>query len=136
MTGSYALNAWVYKITIREMDGSHELKRSWGTLQAKGGHKVPLIGGNYRYAAYPEAWDDPPEFEVGAEYVGTGSFAVNRHSGFINMVFLDGGVRKVGLKELWSRDLTWHREWQADYDTRTARAGIQWPEWMTRFKEY
>jgi len=134
MTGSYSINSWIYNVTFRDMDGTSELRKQWGTFNVKGGHEIPLIGGNYRYACYPEAWDDPPEFEVGAEYVGLGSFAVNRHNGFINMVFLDGSTRNVGLKELWI--LKWHKEWQADYATRTSRAGIQWPEWMRNFKDY
>lgn len=137
MSGSYSLNAWVYKVTVRDMDGSSDLKtKQWGTFNVKGANQIPLIGGNYRYASYPEVWDNPPEFEVGAEYVGLSSFAVNRHNGFINMVFVDGSVRKVGLKELWSQNLNWHRKWQADYATRTSRAGIQWPDWMKNFRDY
>jgi prepilin-type N-terminal cleavage/methylation domain-containing protein/prepilin-type processing-associated H-X9-DG protein len=135
MSGSYSINGWVYNVTIRDMDGNSELKKQWGTFNVKGAHKIPLIGGNYRYACYPEVWDDPPEFEVGAEYVGLGSFAVNRHNGFINMVFLDGSARRVGLKELWSLNLNWHKDWKADYATRTSRAGIQWPDWMAGFKD-
>lgn len=135
MSGSYAINGWVYKET-RDDASDDLLRRSWKVLNPKGPNKIPLIGGNYRYAAYPEAYHAPPEFEVGAEYVGLGSFAVNRHSGFINMVFLDGNARRVGLKELWSLNLNWHRDWKADFATRTSRAGIQWPDWMAGFKDY
>ena len=131
MAGSYAINAWIYNITFRDQDGNHMLKKSWRTFNVRGANEIPLIGGCYRYAGYPEAWDNPPEFEVGAEYVGLGSFAVNRHNGSINMVFLDGGVRKVGLKELWT--LPWHKEYKADYATRTSRGPINWPDWMKDF---
>jgi len=134
MAGSYAFNCWLYHITIRDMDGSHMLKKAWRTFNVKQGHKIPLIGGNYRYAAYPEAWDNPPQYEVGAEFVGMGSFCVNRHDGYVNMVFLDGSVRNVGLKELWT--LSWHREFEKDWATRTARSSIDWPEWMEDFKDY
>jgi len=133
MTGSYGINGWVYRET--RSDASDDLlRKSWNSLNVIGANKIPLIGGNYRYAAYPEAWHEPPEYEVGAEYSGLGSFAVNRHNGFINMVFLDGSTRKVGLKELWI--LQWHKEWKADFATRTSRAGIAWPEWMEGFKDY
>ena len=135
MSGSYALNAWVYNVSIREKDGNSELRKQWGTFQVKHASQVPLIGGNYRYATYAEAFHEPPEFEVGAEYGGLGSFAVNRHNGFINMVFVDGSIRKVGLKQLWTGGLKWHREWEADYQTRTSRAGIEWPQWMQRFSD-
>jgi prepilin-type processing-associated H-X9-DG protein len=62
---------------------------------------------------------------------------IDRHGhGRINVVFLDGSVRKVGLKELWM--LKWH----AKYNTAnewTRAGGVQpgdWPEWMRKFKDY
>jgi prepilin-type N-terminal cleavage/methylation domain-containing protein/prepilin-type processing-associated H-X9-DG protein len=70
----------------------------------------------------------PPAVERG--------FCINRHDGFINGLFLDWSVRKVGLKELWT--LKWHR----DFDTAgpwTKAGGVQpedWPEWMRHFKDY
>jgi prepilin-type processing-associated H-X9-DG protein len=36
-------------------------------------------------------------------------FCINRHSGGINMCFLDSSVRKIPLYILW--DLKWNREW-------------------------
>jgi len=66
----------------------------------------------------------------------TSRVCMNRHTGGINMTFLDGSVRKVGLKELWT--LKWHRQ----YDTANAwtkAGGVQpedWPEWMRKFKEH
>jgi prepilin-type N-terminal cleavage/methylation domain-containing protein/prepilin-type processing-associated H-X9-DG protein len=131
--GSYAFNAWMYKVTFRDEDQGHQLKKQWGTFLAKGASKIPLIGANYHYVAYPEAWDAPPANEVGAEYVGLASYAVNRHHGSVNMAFLDGSVRKVRLKELWSQNLKWHREWTGDLATATSRAGIRWPDWMKGF---
>jgi len=134
MSGSYSINAWVYKVSIRDKDGSAELRKQWGTfLPKRSPQEIPLIGGNYRYATYAEAWHSPPEFEVGAEYGGLGSFAVNRHNGSINMTFLDGSARKVGLKQLWT--LPWHKEWRADYATRTSRGPIKWPKWMERMSD-
>ena len=61
---------------------------------------------------------------------------INRHSGYINAVFLDLNVRKVGLKELWI--LNWNRT----FDTQgvwTTAGGVQssdWPQWMRTFKDY
>jgi prepilin-type N-terminal cleavage/methylation domain-containing protein/prepilin-type processing-associated H-X9-DG protein len=134
MAGSYAVNGWIYNPKFVGIDGSHILRKSWRTFNVKQGHKVPLIGGCYRYAVCPEAWDNPPEYEVAAEYVGLGSFCVNRHDGYTNIVFLDGSVRNVGLKELWT--LWWHREWEQDWQNRTAGSPIDWPEWMKDFKDY
>jgi prepilin-type processing-associated H-X9-DG protein len=61
---------------------------------------------------------------------------INRHDGYVNSLFMDWSVRKVGLKELWT--LKWHRE----YDTRnpwTKAGGVKpedWPQWMRRFRDY
>ncbi len=134
MAGSYGFNCWVYDVEIRDMDGSHALKKSWKTFNVKQGYKIPLIGGCYRYAALPEAWDNPPAYEVDAEFVGMGSYCVNRHNGYTNMVFLDGSTRSIGLKELWT--LLWHREYKQDWETRTVRGSIDWPDWMKGFKDY
>ena len=37
---------------------------------------------------------------------------VDRHNGFVNSVFADWSVRKVGLKELWT--LKWHRTYNTN----------------------
>jgi prepilin-type processing-associated H-X9-DG protein len=93
------------------------------------------------------SFDTPPpheEWEQPGGPGGTGEFqyfrasftAINRHQGGINMLFLDGAVRKVGLKELWT--LKWHE----DFDTAgpwTKAGGARpgnWPEWMRNFKDY
>ena len=61
---------------------------------------------------------------------------INRHSGAINCLFLDGSARKVGLKELWA--LKWHKS----FDTAgpwTQAGGVtvaDWPQWMHEFKDY
>jgi prepilin-type N-terminal cleavage/methylation domain-containing protein/prepilin-type processing-associated H-X9-DG protein len=63
-------------------------------------------------------------------------FAINRHEGSINVLFMDWSVRKVGLKELWT--LKWHRNFDTNGPWTTA-GGVQqsdWPEWMRNFKEY
>jgi hypothetical protein len=61
---------------------------------------------------------------------------INRHVGAVKCLFVDGSVRKVGLKELWT--LKWHRS----FDTAgpwTKAGGVMpadWPRWMSPFKEY
>jgi prepilin-type N-terminal cleavage/methylation domain-containing protein/prepilin-type processing-associated H-X9-DG protein len=75
-----------------------------------------------------------PEPEYGG-YGDTPS-CINRHDGYVNGLFFDWSVRKVGLKELWT--LKWHRQ----YDTAgpwTKAGGVQpedWPKWMRGFKDY
>jgi len=73
----------------------------------------------------------PPE----DEQEGWG-FIINRHNGYINGLFLDWSVRKVGLKELWA--LKWNMQFNTSNEW-TKAGGAQpedWPEWMRRFKDY
>jgi prepilin-type processing-associated H-X9-DG protein len=61
---------------------------------------------------------------------------VNRHDGFVNCLFADWTVRKVGLKELWTL------KWSRGFNTAgrwTLAGGAQqdnWPQWMRHFKDY
>jgi prepilin-type N-terminal cleavage/methylation domain-containing protein/prepilin-type processing-associated H-X9-DG protein len=83
----------------------------------------------------PLPWDQPPPYN-GAVVAYMGFFCVSRHGSFVNSLFLDWSVRRVGLKQLWT--LKWHRE----FDTTgpwTKAGGVQpsdWPEWMRKFKDY
>ena len=67
---------------------------------------------------------------------GADDVCIDRHNGGINMAFADGGVRRVGLKELWTL------QWGPHFDTAskwTLAGGVQsedWPEWMRGFKDY
>jgi len=55
-------------------------------------------------------------------------FAMDRHSKGVNGVFLDGAVRHIGIKALWS--LKWHRKYEA------SRGFVgTWPEWMAGYPE-
>ncbi|MBN2181986.1 MAG: prepilin-type N-terminal cleavage/methylation domain-containing protein [Sedimentisphaerales bacterium] len=80
------------------------------------------------------AWDQsPPTLN---RYFSGSAFCINRHNGYVNGLFLDWSVRKVGLKELWT--LKWHN----DYNLAgpwTRAGGVQpedWPQWMQGFKDY
>ena len=63
-------------------------------------------------------------------------FCINRHNGFVNCLFLDWTIRKVGLKELWT--LKWHKKFDIN-GPWTIAGNAQpedWPQWMGRFKDY
>jgi prepilin-type N-terminal cleavage/methylation domain-containing protein/prepilin-type processing-associated H-X9-DG protein len=68
--------------------------------------------------------------------LGPGIFCMNRHGGYVNGLFLDWSVRKVGLKELWTLP------WSYEFDTAgrwTKAGGVKpedWPKWMRKFKDY
>ena len=80
----------------------------------------------------------PPDYD--GQWVAANNemrhFCINRHNAFINHLFLDWSVRRVGIKELWT--LKWHRT----FDTNgfwTKVGGAQpadWPSWMRIFREY
>jgi prepilin-type processing-associated H-X9-DG protein len=61
---------------------------------------------------------------------------INRHNGYVNGLFLDWSVRKIGLKELWTL------KWNMRFDTAgpwTKAGGVQpedWPQWMRGFRDY
>ncbi len=55
-------------------------------------------------------------------------FCMNRHEDYINGIFMDFSVRKIGLKELWK--LKWHR----NFDTNAPTP--EWPNWMKKLKDY
>jgi prepilin-type processing-associated H-X9-DG protein len=67
---------------------------------------------------------------------GMSLFAINRHNGSINSLFMDWSVRKVAIKQLWTL------KWSADFDTRgqwTSASGVKpesWPQWMQNLKDY
>ena len=62
-------------------------------------------------------------------------FAMDRHQGNVNWLFLDWSVRKVGVKELWR--LKWHRNFNTNgFWTSSYGSAPDWPEWMKNLKEY
>lgn len=54
---------------------------------------------------------------------------IDRHNANINICFLDGSVRKVGLKYLW--DLKWHRQYKLRQKLLNGNA---WPAWMANMR--
>lgn len=113
----------------------------WATPNVKGTSNIPL----HMDSCWPWAWihdtTKPPECDAiptaqVRTHTGWVSPCINRHDGYVNGLFMDWSVRKVGLKELWT--LKWHRE----YNTRgpwTKAGGVkpeEWPQWMRHFKDY
>jgi prepilin-type processing-associated H-X9-DG protein len=114
-------------------------------VDAKGASRIPLFLDDVYVDVYPLETDAPLDFEP-PPYEWRNSWGdwnvqamrlvcIDRHSGGINSVFLDGSVAKIPLKELWT--FKWHRQ----YDTAgpwTTAGGVQpenWPQWMRQFKE-
>jgi prepilin-type N-terminal cleavage/methylation domain-containing protein len=134
ITMSYGLNHWVYY----PLDTSAILIVDfyWGTAEIKGTPNIPLLFDSGWVDAAPWHERGPPDHEGQVYENAYGAVCINRHNGGINMLFLEGGVRKVGMKEPWT--LKWHRK----YDTAgpwTKAGGAQpedWLAWMRKFRDY
>jgi prepilin-type processing-associated H-X9-DG protein len=124
--GSYGINEWL---------GDREDERFWRTREQKKANNIPMFFDCVVWDIYCNDTQGPPDVE-GITSNEMHLVCINRHSGYINIVFLDLSVRKVGLKELWT--LNWNRV----FDTQgvwTKAGGVQpedWPVWMRKLKEY
>jgi prepilin-type processing-associated H-X9-DG protein len=143
--GSYGLNGYVIPIPESLGHQTNTYERGapatvgWGSLlEVPDADRVPLFLDALRFDVWPLYTDQPSpqESHVWATDNHMASCAINRHDGAVNCLFVDGSVRKVGLKELWT--LRWHRSFNTD-GPWTRAGGVQpanWPEWMRSLKDY
>ena len=139
---SYGQNSWLYNpppdvIAIQQRPAAW----NWRTMNVRRAGEIPVFAdmmwrGGGPLASGPRG--DPPQFN--GEWIGADAemrhFCIDRHNGSINHLFLDGSVRPVGMKELWT--LRWHRRFDR-HGPWTAAGGVQtadWPPWMRPFREY
>jgi len=151
--GSYGLNGWVLNIVASRVAGNRNngwgradndpatgRRRHWYSCYQRSTNNIPVFTGSWWVDSWPLQDDQPPPSEAGpADTPGTNEMnrvCVNRHDGFVNSLFMDWTVRKIGLKELWT--LKWHREYNINGRWTTAGGCTQdqWPQWMRRFKDY
>lgn len=146
--GSYGLNAWVYDYkTTGSMYQDRPLKYMWRTVNVKGGNNIPVMTACFHGGGCPDPTDHPPEYSGEAWASGHNAemkrFCLDRHDGYVSVLFMDWTVRKAGLKELWT--LQWRRNWNFDDAGNprpvpwTITGGVMpadWPEWMRSLKDY
>jgi hypothetical protein len=98
-TGSYGFNRFVENMK----GGSFSTDPAyWRRADVKGGDKAPvLLDCQYLYY-YASSTAEPPAYDGGYTTPEMHYICINRHTGYINAVFLDFSARKVGLKELWT----------------------------------
>ncbi len=152
---SYGINSWTNSVT--QDRGSRWLEWFWrnvqnnttvipDTRQTEGRpistNIIPVFGDATWYDSWPRHTDSPSlimdAFGIGDQ--GTSGemnhFCINRHDGFVNLLFMDWSARSVGLKELWT--LKWHRSYVTT-GPWTKAGGVlpgDWPQWLQRFKDY
>jgi prepilin-type N-terminal cleavage/methylation domain-containing protein/prepilin-type processing-associated H-X9-DG protein len=143
--GSYGLNGYTPAYDGGEVSGVTlpPPQKRWSNIYRKGGHNVPIMLDCALWAGYPTAYDVPPQTEDEAatnpSITNSNSirpFCIPRHGGFINGLFMDWSVRKVGIREIWTL------KWSPDFNTRGAwthaggAASDNWPAWLRMYKEY
>jgi prepilin-type N-terminal cleavage/methylation domain-containing protein/prepilin-type processing-associated H-X9-DG protein len=138
--GSYGINGFTPAYDGDEDSGRPAREKRWSDTYGRGGSRVPVLLDCALWAAYPVESDAPPRTEAEAATdarVGTTrAFCIPRHGGFINGLFLDWSVRKVGVKEIWTL------KWSPAFNVRgpwTTAGGVtaeQWPPWLRKYKDY
>jgi prepilin-type N-terminal cleavage/methylation domain-containing protein/prepilin-type processing-associated H-X9-DG protein len=138
---SYGFNGWLFNEWFSYGDihppGFHRHREeSPNIFMLKGSSNIPVFLDCTMPYSRPKELFPPPPRRGGGTGPGMQSFCMNRHNGYVNGLFLDWSVRKVGVKELWT--LKWHLQ----FDTANAwtKAGgvlpEDWPYWMRKFKDY
>jgi len=131
---------WFWKNTNNNTAIAPGTRSSTGRRVAT--NDIPVIGDGTWHDAWPRDTDQPSEtmdaFGIGDR--GTSGelnhFCIDRHSGFVNLMFMDWSARSVGLKELWT--LKWHRAFNQT-GAWTSAGGVRpddWPVWLRRYKDY
>jgi len=144
--GSYGINNW---LCVPDESGSWIVgglslnvgRNFWRTPDVGSASEIPMCLDSWWYCAWVKDTDTPGEWDCDRRFFPCGCtnsihrFCINRHDGFVNAVFMDCSVRRVGLKELWT--LKWHREFNTA-NRWTPAGGARpedWPKWMRRFRD-
>lgn len=135
---SYGINSFTYWAQSGTSPRNFPATDYWGTSVVSGGDKVPIFGDHSFIDFWPEPGHDAPLF--GTVYEGgpmtMKRVCVDRHDGFVNWLFLDFSVRKVGLKELWV--LKWSRSWnrKGPHTLAAGKVAASWPMWIRKYKAF
>jgi len=148
VSGSYGLNGYVIPIDESAVPPHGPRQRTyengvpatdgWQNLrEVPNASTVPMFLDALRFDLWPVPYYPPAPSEFAA-WTGnlTARCCINRHDGAVNCLFVDGSVRKVGLKELWT--LKWHQSFNTA-GPWTKAGGVMpsdWPEWIRPFKDY
>ena len=155
-SGSYGMNEWIGDRTYRPTGLSEAeaaafrayISKRWTRATLRTPSEIPLLFDCAYTGIKPWETDEPPACEEDFTIFSSDILWEHAHNtmrracfdrhggGTVNVAFLDGSARRVGLKELWTL------KWYTQCSTRGpwTRAGgalpADWPEWMHRFKDY
>jgi len=139
--GSYGCNSWLFNgfcfLPRIRLGSSGRLVDEVDVLSLRSSNKIPtLLDSTHPWGTPFSDSAPPPNSEPMGNPIGMAPLCINRHNSYVNSLFLDWSVRKVGLKELWT--LKWYEEFDTANEW-TRAGGVQpdsWPEWMRGFKDY
>jgi prepilin-type processing-associated H-X9-DG protein len=139
IAGSYGVNGYIIPLSAGTYEGGVPGTQGWYNLrEVPDASNVPMFVDALRFDMWPLEINPPASNEFAA-WSGSNSMSrccINRHNGAVNCLFVDGSVRKVGLKELWT--LKWHKSFNTA-GPWTRAGGVQpedWPAWIRPFKDY
>jgi len=118
--GSYGHNRWVQQWSSSSQVSSPD-EMFWIRFSVKGAQNAPVFVDSAFTHALPNYTDSIPpnplrvvsDIPANAGGRQIWRFCIDRHSGGINVCFLDSSVRKTPICVLW--DLKWHRNWQPQH---------------------
>jgi len=138
MYGSYGVNGWAHNppdvgVPAGDPDTYNipatERTLYWRkTLSIKKQGEVPLMADAMWDGTTPDVGDTPPAMAIppmgGEPWTFATSdmskFCLPRHSGRLNMLFMDKSVRKIAIRKLWS--FKWNTRWREQQQ--------DWPDWI------
>ena len=121
LLASYGLNCWVYNPDTNNIQG-RDASLHWRNYGAVTQPSVtPLFLDSQWRGGGPYATDQPPAFNGQWQWVEMNFFAIARHGKGVNIVYFDGSVNNVRVKDLWG--LPWHQNY-------TAAPNLVFPDWM------
>jgi len=125
--GSYAMNRYILN--------KKDQPEYWRRTGIKNADEIPVFLDSLYVAINPSPTDAPPQYE--GERSNQMQFScIDRHSGYVNGLFLDWTARRIGLKELWA--LRWSKLYDTAGPWTTAGQANpeDWPQWMRNFKNF
>lgn len=126
--GSYGINGWIEDQRKAEWEWGLNPNKRWRHCNVKGAAKIPLFLGNLWIDGWPEHYDTPPETRdatrVSYESDYMTRFCMDRHMGRVGGLFMDGGVRLIGLKSLWR--IKWNRLFDLNYPLPSWETDAPW----------
>jgi len=136
---SYGANCWIFKPKPGQTAiQQRPVEWNWHHIDVKGGNEIPVFADCMWRGGGPFYQNNNPHSEriMPPEYNGQWilarnemmHFCIDRHNAFVNHLFLDWSVRRVGIKELWT--LKWHREFPINGFWTKAGGAVKITDWF------